>query len=57
MRCVLCGRKLFKAALQVGSMAIGPKCAKRAGMIVLKRRKKEAERDELTLDLFDTPNA
>lgn len=54
MRCVLCGRKLFKAALQVSSMAIGPKCAKRAGMIEPKRRKKEAERDELTRDLFES---
>lgn len=36
MKCVLCGRALFAAALSVptrnGPLAYGPKCARRAGL-------------------------
>ena len=35
MRCVLCGRGLTHAAVYIGDMAIGPKCARRAGLMPL----------------------
>jgi ribosome-binding protein aMBF1 (putative translation factor) len=55
MNCAICGRRLFKAAIQIGRMAVGPKCARRAGLIQTKPKKQERAdvvRDELTADLF-----
>jgi len=65
MKCVLCGRGLKQAAVYIGEMAIGPKCARRAGLMPLAVRKtgavrpgpaykRSATRQELDqLDLFE----
>ena len=61
MICALCGRSMRNAAVSIGVMSIGPKCAKRAGLIELGRKKagfvrlvaQKVERDVRTADLFD----
>lgn len=56
MRCVMCGRPMNRPALQLGKMALGPKCARRAGLIQPKAPRQAAEpvyRDALTRDLFE----
>lgn len=35
MHCAMCNRPLFTAAVMVGAEAIGPKCAKKAGLVAL----------------------
>lgn len=56
MRCTRCNRPLSRAAVQVGRYAWGPRCAKLAGLVQPKRRKRaahELERCALTLELFE----
>lgn len=54
MICVMCNRPMLTAAIMLGGYPVGPKCAKKRGLIESKRRKKsEAERDERTMDLFE----
>ena len=38
MKCALCGRQTMPA-VYIGSEAVGPKCAKRAGLLALVSRK------------------
>ena len=63
MKCAFCNRHLQAAAVFVGTMPIGPTCAKRAGLLELARKKAGvlrlarpiavARRTDLeTLDLF-----
>ena len=35
MRCVLCGRSMLNPAVLIGAMPVGPKCARRAGLMPL----------------------
>ncbi len=37
--CALCGRPMDQAAVLIGSHPVGPKCAKRAGLMELAKRK------------------
>lgn len=39
MSCALCGRPMDHAAVQIGEYPVGPKCAQRAGLLQLARRK------------------
>ena len=63
MRCAFCNRSMQAAAVFVGSLPIGPTCAKRAGLLELARKKSGVLRlarpstdprrpDPETLDLF-----
>lgn len=62
--CALCGRPMEQAAVLIGNHPVGPKCAKRAGLIALAQRKGglvfpvvrrhvERPRHPFTADLFD----
>ena len=35
MKCVLCGRGMLTPAVLIGAMPVGPKCARRAGLMPL----------------------
>ncbi len=37
--CALCGRPMDQAAVLIGSLPVGPKCAQRAGLLPLAQRK------------------
>lgn len=37
--CALCGRPMDQAAVLIGSHPVGPKCAQRAGLMTLAKRK------------------
>ncbi len=37
--CALCGRPMDQAAVLIGSHPVGPKCAQRAGLMALAKRK------------------
>lgn len=54
MKCAICGRRLLNPALSIGRMNVGPKCARRAGLIQPKSRQPHTDvvRDTRTLDLF-----
>jgi hypothetical protein len=43
MRCIACGRSLARAAVEIstrgGSATYGPKCARMAGLVELRRRR------------------
>lgn len=63
MKCAICGRVTMKPAVLLGAEAIGPTCAKRAGLtaikpragsrLVLPRHQRSATPDKGdTLDLF-----
>lgn len=39
MRCALCGRSMVAPAVLIGEMGVGPKCAKRAGLIEPARKR------------------
>ena len=54
-RCARCGRVTFLPAVVIGSQRFGRACAKKAGLIEPKtrRRASEAERDTRTKDLFE----
>ena len=57
-RCALCGRLTLHPAVWVAGRAIGPKCARKAGLIETKRRprlfdfSKRTVADLATDDLF-----
>ena len=38
MRCVLCGRSMSTAAVFIKDLAVGPVCARRAGLVKLAAR-------------------
>jgi hypothetical protein len=61
LRCALCGRDTLPFAF-IGALAIGPKCAKRAGIVPTKARKGSSvrfakpvkrARGAQTIDMFD----
>ena len=54
-RCARCGRVTFLPAVVIGGQPLGPVCARKAGLIEPKRRRRasEAERDSRTRDLFE----
>lgn len=39
LHCALCGRPVLNPAVLIGQLPVGPKCARRAGLIDLARRK------------------
>lgn len=39
MRCALCGRSMVAPAVLIGEMGVGPKCARRAGLIEPARKR------------------
>lgn len=65
MRCAFCARPLFRAAVMVGTLPVGPQCARRAGLLEPARKGRgllrlaghaigrAAQRDARTLDLFE----
>lgn len=65
MNCCLCGRPMERAAVLIGELPVGEKCARRAGLIELAGRKgglvfhipksrgKKPVPKNQTLDLFD----
>ena len=55
MRCVMCGRPMQRPALQLGKMALGPVCARKAGLIQpeVRQAAEPVHRDELTKDMFE----
>ncbi len=65
MKCALCGRYTSKPAAMIGDQAVGPTCARRAGLLAVKPKAGSAVRilnhkprktdDESgrTLDLFE----
>lgn len=63
LHCALCGRAMDQAAVMIGPLPVGPKCAKRAGLLALAGRRggmvvpavrRRARREEcpVTMDLF-----
>jgi hypothetical protein len=65
-RCALCGRVTLMPAVVIGAEPVGPKCARRAGLLAVSRRagsrvlalahtgkgRSTARGDNHTLDLF-----
>lgn len=39
MRCALCGRSMATSAVLIGDMPVGPRCARRAGLLELARKR------------------
>lgn len=39
MNCALCGRRMASPAVQIGNLPVGPKCARKAGLIEPARRR------------------
>lgn len=58
-RCARCGRVTFSPAVVIGAQRFGRVCAKKAGLIESKHRRRasEAERDSKTMDLFEGASA
>lgn len=58
-RCARCGRVTFLPAVVIGSQPFGPVCARKAGLVEPKRRRRasDAERDARTRDLFEGVSA
>jgi len=54
-RCARCKRVTLLPAVVIGAQPFGPVCARKAGLIEPKRRRRasEAERDSRTRDLFE----
>lgn len=54
-RCARCGRVTFLPAVVIGNQPFGRVCARKAGLIEPKRRRRvsEVERDTRTRDLFE----
>ena len=54
-RCARCGRVTFSPAVVIGTQPFGRVCARKAGLIEPKRRRRasEAERDTKTMELFE----
>jgi len=44
MKCVLCGRAMNQPAVTIGNMPVGPKCARRSGLMPLAAKKLGAVR-------------
>lgn len=40
LSCALCGRPMDQAAVMIGNLPVGPKCAQRAGLLPLAKRKR-----------------
>ena len=67
MRCALCNHPLLYPEIYIGLLPVGPRCARRAGLVELARKKsgvlrlasvtgmKRRKDDQLTLDLFEQP--
>jgi hypothetical protein len=54
MICVMCNRPLDKPAAWAAGYPVGPKCAKKRGLVPPVSRKSEAVRvDERQIDMFD----
>ena len=58
-RCVRCKRVTLLPAVVIGAQPFGPVCARKAGLIEPKRRRRasEAERDTKTMELFEGVSA
>ena len=58
-RCARCKRFTFSPAVVIGGQPFGPVCARKAGLIEPKRRRRasEAERDTKTMELFEGASA
>ena len=58
-RCARCVRVTFSPAVVIGTQPFGPVCARKAGLIEPKRRRRasEAERDTKTMELFEGVSA
>ena len=58
-RCARCKRFTFSPAVVIGDRLFGRVCAKKAGLIEPKRRRRasEAERDTKTMELFEGVSA
>lgn len=39
MKCAFCNRPMLQAAVMIGSLPIGPTCARKAGLLELARKK------------------
>jgi len=39
LNCALCGRPVLSPAVLIGQMPVGPKCARRAGLLELAKRR------------------
>lgn len=62
-RCALCGHKMKQPAVTIGSMAVGPTCSRKAGLIEIGRKRQGAVRlhlktpvvreDDKTMDMFE----
>lgn len=62
LTCCLCGRSMSSASVFIGAMAVGPKCARRAGLTEKARKRQGVLRmasshhankqDGQTIDLF-----
>ncbi len=59
MKCSMCGREMAAPKVRLGRMALGPKCAQKAGLYVPKRRETpifeayRVHRDTSTRDMFE----
>jgi hypothetical protein len=54
MICVMCNRPLDKPAAWAAGYPVGPKCAKKRGLLPSVSRKSEAVRvDDRQIDMFD----
>jgi hypothetical protein len=54
MICVMCNRYMLTAAIMLGGYPVGPKCAKKRGLLDKQKSKKsKAERDDKTINLFE----
>ena len=58
-RCARCKRFTFSPAAVIGTQPFGRVCARKAGLIEPKRRRRasEAERDTKTMELFEGVSA
>lgn len=58
-RCARCERFTFSPAIVIGGQPFGPVCARKAGLVEPKRRRRasEAERDTKTMELFEGVSA
>ena len=59
MRCAMCNRPLDKPAAMLGKLAIGPKCAKRAELLLPAKKQPtvEVDRDRKTVDWIEEVTA
>ena len=39
LRCALCGRPVLNPAVLIGQLPVGPKCARRAGLLAAARKR------------------